>query len=458
MFLNAIKNKISERIANINGDSKTKTLVSNVKYSVVIKIVTVAISFLSVPLLINYLNSTQYGIWLTILTFTSWFTLFDLGLGNGLKNKLIEFITKGNMSLARKYVTTTYMSMSLICILLCIIISLFDMYIPWDKIFNVPVSLQSPVATATTLVLIFTLLSMILKLINNLLYANQQSFKVDIINFITQLTGFIALCAAKIFLKSSLVTIALVFTLSQLSVLIIINVYLFRKKFRELIPSFVDYDFALTKEVMSISGRFFFIQIAGLIMYMTDNFIIANLFGPKDVTVYNIALKYFTVLSTAWALIIVPLWPMITKAYYSNDLNWIKKTLDKLLKLLIVTIAVGVIMFFLSGIFYKIWVGRAVYIPSSVSLVILLYSCISIFATIMATFINGTGKITLQAYITGGVAVINIPLAIFFSKVLNFELIGVPLATAVCLLISSIFAFLQVKKIISVKAAGIWDK
>jgi O-antigen/teichoic acid export membrane protein len=456
MFFMPIKN--NENKIKLNLDAKTKTVATNIVYSIGIKILTIGVSFLSVPLLINYLNSVQYGIWVTILTFTSWFTLFDLGLGNGLKNKLIEFVTSNNTTSARQYVSTTYISMSLICGAIGLMVCVISPFISWSTVFNVSDALQNSVSISTTIILLFTLLSMILRLINNLLHANQQSYKVDMINLVTQLVGFGSILLAKLLLKPSLQIVALTFSMSQLIVLLCANIYLFRKSFKNLIPSIKSYDYKLTKEVLNISGRFFFIQIAGLIMYMTDNFLIATLLGPNDVTVYNIALKYFTVLLTGWALILTPLWPMTTKAYFSGDITWINNTIKKLIGLWFITIVAGIIMLLLANMFYNIWIGKAVFIPPSVSLSMLFYSCISVFATIIATFINGIGKITLQAYITGFVAIINIPLAVFFSKTLNWGLVGVPFATTTCLLISSTFAVIQLHKIINLKASGIWDK
>jgi O-antigen/teichoic acid export membrane protein len=438
-------------------DPKTKIIVKNVLYSGLVKIAIIAISFLSVPLLISYLNSTQYGVWLTIITFTSWFIIFDLGLGNGLKNKLIEFIAIGDKISARKYVSTTYLSMTLISLVVCVFICFLDPLIPWNKVFNIRGTLNNDISTATTIVLIFTLLSMVLRLINNLLHAHQQSYKVDVINLISQSTGFISLVIVKELFKPSLLVVALVFSLSQIFILLIVNIYIYRTSYKALIPSFSSFDHKLIKQVTNLGGKFFFLQIAGLVMYMTDNFLIAALLGAKNVTVYNVALKYFTVLSTGWAMILVPLWPMTTKAYHSKDMAWIRNMMKRLIGLWLVTIIVGIIMFLFSAFFYKLWIGKVIDIPKSVSLYILLYISVSIFATIMATFINGTGKITLQVYITGFMAVINIPLAILFSRILNWGLIGVPFATTVCLAISSFFAFIQYKKIINNKAFGVWS-
>jgi O-antigen/teichoic acid export membrane protein len=439
-----------------NSQSKTQTVVLNVTYSVLIKGVNVLLTFLSVPLLLNYLDSVQYGVWITILTFTSWFTLFDLGLGNGLKNKLIEFITDGQMETAKKHVSTTFITMGAICCGVSVMFFFLSHFLPWKTIFNIPEQLAKQVGLVTVIMLAFTMAAMFLKLIYNLLHAHQQSYKVDAINFVSQLAGFFSLVFAKVYLKSSLLTVAFLYSSSQLLALVIANIYFFQGLYRHLMPSFKNYERILVKEVVSMGGLFFLIQVAGLVMYMTDNFIISTLFGPQQVTIYNLALKYFSVLSVAWGLLLVPIWPMVTKAYYSDDLNWIKQTVKNLLKLLMVTIAGGVGIYIFSNIFYKIWIGTAVSVPSSVNLTMLIYTLVSVFATMLSTIINGMGKIKMQAYITVILAILNIPMAILFSRILHWGVIGIPIATTVCLTISSVFALIQSKKLLNKGAKGLW--
>src|SRR5579863_9362245 len=340
-----IRNNIAKSVLKMLAiDFKTKIIIKNVAYSGGVKIATLCISFLSVPLLINYLNSTQYGVWLTIITVTSWFSIFDLGLGNGLKNKLIEFLSRDDLISARKYVSTTYVSMLMICGFLCLVVYFLNPLIHWNKIFNINGSSNSSISIATSIVLIFTLLNLVLRLIYSLLHSYQQSYKVDVINLISQLTAFIALIIVKILLNPSLIVVACVFSLSQIFILLVINIYLFRTTFITLFTSFIRFDSKIISQFINMGCQFFFIQIAGLVMYMTDNFIIARLFGPNDVTIYNIALKYFGILSMGWAMIAIPLWPMTTKAYYSNDMTWLSSTIKKLIKLWLATILVGIIM------------------------------------------------------------------------------------------------------------------
>ena len=62
---------------------------------------------------LNYLNPVKYGIWLTLTSVIGWFAFFDLGLGNGLRNKLAEALAKNDNELARTYISTSYAIMTI---------------------------------------------------------------------------------------------------------------------------------------------------------------------------------------------------------------------------------------------------------------------------------------------------------------------------------------------------------
>jgi hypothetical protein len=86
------------------------------------------------------------------------------------------------------------------------------------------------------------------------------------------------------------------------------------------------------------------------------------------------------------------------------------------------------------------------------------YVLISIWCNIFVNFINGTGKIQLQVIAAIAVGVLNIPLAIFFSQYCQLGIAGVILAPCVCLLPLCFVWPMQVKRILSGNATGIWIK
>lgn len=56
------------------------------------------ISFLTIPLMLNYLNNEEYGLWILVLSITNWIYTFDIGIGNGLKNKIAQYLSLKNYS------------------------------------------------------------------------------------------------------------------------------------------------------------------------------------------------------------------------------------------------------------------------------------------------------------------------------------------------------------------------
>jgi len=90
------------------GHERSLKAKKNILASFGLKGISIVISFLLVPLTLNYIDVTRYGIWLTLSSIISWFGFFDIGLGSGLRNKFAEAIAKDQKELARTYVSTTY--------------------------------------------------------------------------------------------------------------------------------------------------------------------------------------------------------------------------------------------------------------------------------------------------------------------------------------------------------------
>ena len=81
---------------------------------IVLKGGNVLVGLLLVPLTLHFVSSETYGIWLALSSIVAWFSFFDIGINNGLKNRLTEALAHQDMVLAKKYVSTTYALMVLI--------------------------------------------------------------------------------------------------------------------------------------------------------------------------------------------------------------------------------------------------------------------------------------------------------------------------------------------------------
>ena len=76
--------------------------------------ISVLLSLVYTPLALSFLGENKYGIWVIILNIVAWINYFDIGIGNGLRNKLAEAIALEDNESAQKYVSTAYIGASLI--------------------------------------------------------------------------------------------------------------------------------------------------------------------------------------------------------------------------------------------------------------------------------------------------------------------------------------------------------
>src|SRR5882757_3638825 len=102
ILLTKIKNQL------FGGHARTNKANKNVLLSFLIKGSSIATSFALVPLTLHYLDKERYGIWLTIFSLLGWLTFFDIGMGNGLRNKLSEALANNDTRMARIYISTAY--------------------------------------------------------------------------------------------------------------------------------------------------------------------------------------------------------------------------------------------------------------------------------------------------------------------------------------------------------------
>ena len=131
---------------------------NNILLSTFTKAVGLITSFLIVPVTLGYLDKEQYGIWMTLSSILLWFSYFDVGLGNGMRNYLSQSISLGDYEKARIYISTTFTMLSIIASVLIIISASFAVCLDLNKIFNTTAidgqSLKESVLVAVVLTLI----------------------------------------------------------------------------------------------------------------------------------------------------------------------------------------------------------------------------------------------------------------------------------------------------------------
>lgn len=434
---------------------KTK---KNILTSILIKCVSIVISFLLIPLAINYLNPVKYGIWITLTSVIGWFTFFDLGLGNGLRNKLAEALAKDDKELARTYISTAYAVLTTVIGIVYALFLLVFPFVNWSWVLNTPPEMSVEITRLIFMVFSFFSLQFIIKLISMVLRADQRSALSDGINTLASLLSLIIVFVLAKTTHGSLLWLCVGVSVANIIAPLIATIWFFSKDYAHLVPSLRYVKFKSAKDLMGLGFLFFIMQFAALILFSTDSYIIAQLFGNGAVTPYNIAFKYFSIITMGFAIITTPFWTAYTDAYHKGDLAWIRRITRKLSLFWLLLVGAVILMLIFSKLFYRLWVGSAVQVPFALSFSMALWVLISTWTSIFGNFLSGVGKIRLSLYHSFAMIVINIPLSIFLAKHLDMGSTGVIIGTCLCVLPQVFLHPIQYKKIITNKAKGIWGK
>lgn len=425
--------------------------------SFLLKGISILISLLLVPLTINYLNPTKYGIWITLTSVIAWFSFFDIGLGNGLRNKFATAKAAGKFDLARTYVSTTYAIISIISLVIFVVFIFVNQFLDWGKILNTS---ADTVELGKLVFIVFSVfcLQFIIKLINIVFVADQKPAMSAAINTLGSLISLIVVIILTKITHGSLLYLGASFSIINLIVPLLAGVWFFNTSYKKYKPSIKYVDFKYAKELLSLGSVFFITQGTALIVFSTDNMIITQLFGPQEVVPYNIALKYFSIINIGFTIISSTFWSAYTEAYYLKDFDWIRRVTKKVMKLWIIAIIVLVLMLVVSDKMYYLWIGDKVKVPFLLSVIMAFWVGINTGPSIYGNFLNGISKIRLSLYYSIFVAIINIPLSIFFASNLHLGVSGVILATALGAIPRVILQTIQYKKIMNGTAKGIWNK
>ena len=436
---------------------RSSLLVKNILVSFLIKGWSAIVVFMMVPVTLHCLGEYKNGVWLTISSLMLWIDNMDIGLGNGLRNKLAVYMAHDDTERARGLVSSTFAMLTCIMVpsmlILLLLIYFGDMY----GFLNVSPSQVYSLDTVLVVTVVFVCSTFIFKLIGNFYMGLQLPAVSNLLVCLGQTLALVGTYIVYLSGSHSLMWIALVNTSAPFIVYLLAYPITFYYKYPHLRPSFHLININEAKSVMSMGVKFFVMQITGVVLFMTANILISKLFSPQMVTPYQITYRYFSLMLVIFTVICMPFWNATTDAYERGDIAWIRLA-NKRLDLMTLCIFIGmVVMVLLSHTIYRIWIDKETVIDIKMSIAMATYIFILIVSMRYSYFINGIGKLWLQLIFTTSAAILFIPLAYLIAHWTHDIIWFIAVMCAVNIP-GLIVNRIQFGKLINGKATGIWIK
>ncbi|MDA3929918.1 MAG: oligosaccharide flippase family protein [Prolixibacteraceae bacterium] len=439
------------------GNKRTLRAKKNISVSFISKGISILISFLIVPLTLGYVGKVEYGIWMTISSIISWFAFFDIGLGNGLRNKLAEALAKDDKETAKVYISSTFALIAGIATLMFVGFFVAANYISWNAALNTNVVANNELFKIVVTVFFFFCIGFVMKVLSSILQAMQRYAINNILSVIAQMLGLIAIFILVKTTNGSLFNLCLVYGSKTAIVLLIASIFLFSGSLKEFRPRFHYINIKRAIPLMNLGIWFFINQILYLIITQTSVILVVQFFGPEDVTVFNLAKRYMTLVSMLYIMVLTPFLSAFTEAYTKKEFGWIKSTIKKINSIWLMASFGTIILIFTYKLFFRLWVGDEIIIPVYLIITLGISSILSTWSSTFTLFLNGIGKIKLQFRVLFFQALLFFPLSYLFFK-FNFGLSSLFIPVILFGIVGAFFFTIQFKKIINQTALGIWNK
>ena len=427
-------------------NERSKLAVQNIMGSMLCKVVTILINLALIPISIKFLNTDQYGIWITLSSIVTWLTYFDIGLTQGFRNRFAEAKALGDIHLCRSLLTTTYVVITLIFVVVFFVLACVVPAFNWSNIFNIEYENQKLITLITVLGFFFSF-RFILNVLNSLLAADQHNSWSSIIEAIGLILTLVSIFALSSFANTdSLLFFAIIYCGIPCIILLIATIFLFATKYKQYKPSLKYLDFKVTKSIVGLGAKIFVIQITNVLLFQLANIVILRYCGSLDVTQYNIANKYFGVLNMVFAIVITPFWSAFTDAKTKGDIPWIISIYNKLSKLWWVLCVVAIVMIALAGVVYSFWVPDVPAIPFMTTALMATYIVLLTRNNLFINLLNGLNKVNTQMWSNIVLCIVFTPLLFWTTSIWGVQAVQLNLIT-ICFMQSLICQYVFTKNI-----------
>lgn len=396
MQLNEIFRK---KLNSLSGNSRI--VLKNSVAAILIKGAGVIISVLSMPAFLRYFDDKAVlGVWYTILGVVTWIDFFDLGIGNGLRNSLVDSFTNQRHERAQQQISTAYVLIGILTVLMMTAGLVTAPLLDWNSLLNIRAEVVSSevLEAAVRNVFIGVTLHFFLKLISSVIYALQKSawnHALSLIGNILRLA--FVLLAPSTNAQSNLLMLSRAYVYLACLPYMVATFAVFATKLRDVRPRVRMFRRDAVREIAAVGGVFFLCQLLYMLLMNTNDFCITYFTDPANTTEYNIYFKLFSLAGTLAQVALTPVWSAVTKAFYEKSYGWLRQLYRKCLLLMLPVLGGQLLLACLLQPVVDLWLGtKAIQVRYDFALVFALWGVLFTFQNVLSTFACGLGRLKLQ--------------------------------------------------------------
>jgi O-antigen/teichoic acid export membrane protein len=371
------------------------------------------LTLVSLPLAVRYLGAERFGVWATITSTVVLLNLLDLGIASTLTNHISKSYGVGDRQYAARYTANALALTTSIASLAGVALAVVWPRIDWMALFNVVSRVPCSEVNRTAVVAAALVLIGLPASLASRIFAGYQevhiSNLVGAVGSVANVAGLLLGIGLRVSMPVLLALSAGFITLCNFAALAA-TLTLYKPWLR---PRLALLDWTSARELLASSSGFFLIQIAGVVVFSSDNLVVSHYLGAAQVTPYNVTWRLVMLTAVLQALVFPALWPAYAEAYAQQDYAWMRQAFRIVMRAtLALNLACAVVFITFGKTLIRLWAGPAALPSSGLLAAMALWSIISGFMTVESCLLAAVNRTRAQGVLSIVAAALNLGLSI----------------------------------------------
>lgn len=360
------------------------------------RVVTMLAGLALIPLLLEHLTPSQFGIWATCYSLLAVMAYADFGVGNGLLNALATANAARDRRTAAALLSSGLAMLCAVASIAAVTAVACWHFLPLGSLFAAFSDAAPPDVFGGLAVFgIYAIAALPLSCGERIAAAFQEGFVSNVSRAVAAVVGlwftYLAVrsqCSFPVVCGAGLLASLLGFC-GTFAWQIYVHPWMLPR------PALVSKN--LIGSLMKSGISFFLVQLVAIAGFNLDTVLVSSYLGAAAVADYTVAGRLFGLVTVMVSTILMPLWPAYTDASAMRDMAWLRRTFVHSVQIafaLSLAIAVGLAIF--SPAIMYAWVGPRVSPAPAVIYMFAVWSCVQSVGMALATFWNGMHWLRFQ--------------------------------------------------------------
>lgn len=396
-------------------------------------ILQLVVAFFMMPIIVHSLGDRMYGFWALIGTFLGYYGIFDLGLSSAVQRYVSRALGQNDVKDINDVVNTSFF-LFMIAGGIVLIISFFAAIFCFYFIRN-----PEEVSLFRKVIVILGISMAVgfpMRVFDGILSSH---LRYDLVAYASMIRLTVASVFIYYFLKNGYGILAIALVSFFANLLEHALTFSFSKRtFTQLQIRFAFYEKDTAKLLFGYSGKTFIAQLADILRFRVDAFVIAGFLNLSMVAYYSIGARLVELFGQLVMSIMGIMSPVFSQYEGRGDYDAIRKMFTDATKIsVIISVFVGMSIIYYGKVFIQRWMGLDFGSSYYVAVILCVPYIIALMQNPSTGLLYGISKHHYYAVTNGCEGMLNLLLSLILVK--YYGIYGVALGTAIAMIIFKLF-------------------